>query len=116
MMDVVRYEQALKQRFLSSIPIQPVSPAQAILDELSGPLPAVFERQGKVLAAHNPLAVLETHLYEALSVMKAKDILAPVSFIVLSFSFTFSRYAASNRFPLRSCKLCTPRGTTRTAP
>lgn len=48
MMDVVRYEQALKQRFLSTISIQPVSPAQAILDELSGPLPVVFERQTKV--------------------------------------------------------------------
>eukprot|EP00026_Physarum_polycephalum_P000260 Phypoly_transcript_00260.p1 GENE.Phypoly_transcript_00260~~Phypoly_transcript_00260.p1 ORF type:complete len:1826 (+),score=425.65 Phypoly_transcript_00260:56-5533(+) len=80
MMDVVRYEQALKQRFLSSIPLQPVSPAQAILDELSGPLPAVFERQAKILTTHTPVSVLENHLYEALNVLKAKDMLPAIVF------------------------------------
>jgi hypothetical protein len=50
MMDVVRYEQALKQRFVSVISI-PKSPAQSIIDELSGPLPEVFERQTKVCCA-----------------------------------------------------------------
>lgn len=47
MMDVVRYENALKQRFLSTIPL-PESPAQAILNELSGPLPEVFGRHNEV--------------------------------------------------------------------
>lgn len=48
MMDVVRYENALKQLFLSTIPM-PNSPAQTILDDLCGPLPGVMARQHEVM-------------------------------------------------------------------
>lgn len=48
MMDVVRYENALKQLFLSTIPM-PNSPAQTILDDLCGPLPGVMARQHEVI-------------------------------------------------------------------
>lgn len=47
MMDVVRYEQALKQQFLSSLQLKD-SPAQAVLDELSGAVPEIFRKQAKV--------------------------------------------------------------------
>lgn len=79
MMDVVRYEQTLKQKFLSTIPL-PNSPAQAILDDLSGAVPEIFRKQSKIYESASPVAILEKHLYDALNLMKAKDMLPAIVF------------------------------------